>query len=68
MVNMAAAARQPQTGQMFLSRCWSKGVLCRGAGEKLDLDAERRVRTPEEMVAEAAELAAYFQDAKAASH
>lgn len=27
-----------------------------GPGEKLDLDAERRIRTPDEMAAEAAEL------------
>jgi bis(5'-adenosyl)-triphosphatase len=30
-------------------------------GEKLDLDKERRVRTPEEMAAEAAQLRALFQ-------
>jgi hypothetical protein len=30
------------------------------AGEKLDLDKERKVRTREEMAAEAAELRAYF--------
>lgn len=32
-----------------------------GEGEKLDLDAERKVRTPEEMAAEAAELRVAFQ-------
>lgn len=35
-------------------------IVCRASGEKLDLDAERRIRTPEEMAAEAAELAFYF--------
>ncbi|CAL8462430.1 g1963 [Coccomyxa elongata] len=30
-------------------------------GEKLDLDAERKIRTPDEMAAEAAELSLYFQ-------
>jgi hypothetical protein len=30
------------------------------AGEKLDLDKERKVRTREEMAAEALELRAYF--------
>jgi hypothetical protein len=33
--------------------------LCRG--EKLDLDAERKVRTREEMAAEAAELRRLFE-------
>ncbi|CAL5227730.1 g10745 [Coccomyxa viridis] len=32
-----------------------------GEGEKLDLDAERKVRTPEEMAAEAQELRVAFQ-------
>ncbi|KAK9906489.1 hypothetical protein WJX75_002765 [Coccomyxa subellipsoidea] len=31
-----------------------------GPGEKLDLDAERRIRTPDEMAAEAAELSLLF--------
>jgi hypothetical protein len=33
---------------------------CRSAGEKLDLDAERQIRSPEEMAAEAAQLAVYL--------
>ncbi len=33
---------------------------CSAKGEKLDLDAERRVRTSQEMAAEAAELRAAF--------
>ena len=36
-------------------------AVCSGEGEKLDLDAERKVRTPEEMAAEAAELRVAFQ-------
>ena len=36
-------------------------ALCSGEGEKLDLDAERKVRTPEEMAAEAQELRVAFQ-------
>lgn len=32
----------------------------RSAGEKLDLDKERKVRTPQEMAAEAAELRTLF--------
>lgn len=31
-----------------------------GPGEKLDLDAERRIRTPDEMAAEAAEISLLF--------
>lgn len=37
--------------------------IFRSAGEKLDLDdAKRRIRTPEEMAAEAAELRPLFRD------
>ena len=39
---------------------------CSGEGEKLDLDAERKVRTPGEMAAEAAELRVAFQRQHAA--
>lgn len=39
---------------------------CSAQGEKLDLDAERRVRTHEEMAAEAAELKAAFEQQHAA--
>jgi hypothetical protein len=40
--------------------CFDVPHGCRRSGEKLDLDAQRRVRTPEEMAAEAAELRALF--------
>ena len=42
-------------------------VLCCREGEKLDLDAERRVRTPEEMAQEAAQLRAAFEKQHGAS-
>ena len=41
-------------------------AFCSAQGEKLDLDAERRVRTHEEMAAEAAELKAAFEQQHAA--
>ncbi|EIE24041.1 HIT-like protein [Coccomyxa subellipsoidea C-169] len=37
------------------------GGAAAATGEKLDLDAQRRIRTPDEMAAEAAELSVLFQ-------
>ena len=42
-------------------------IFCCREGEKLDLDAERRVRTPKEMGQEAAQLRAAFEKQHGAS-